>query len=368
MVDEGGGIGDLTFDEPLAQGDSVVVDSWVRDYSLDGRSLTANELRAAGADYPGWTDRYLQGARQALSGERVAAEARRIERRFDDPYDRALEVQRILREMDYTTDMRGVCRADETIPECVLRSERGFCQHYATTGAMLLRAMGIPSQIVTGYLPGDRVDGVWVVEQAAYHNWVEAYFPGYGWVRFDPTPRDEFGLTPTALPDGPARTPEPELVTPSSQPDDTETFAPEETLEPLPPDETSPGSAGGVGGALLVGGSLAVLLVLVGGILFIRFRRLGEVDGSAAYRGIVSLATRLGRGPHPAQTELEYAEQLSESLPDVRGDIYLVAAARVETAYGRRRVEGEGRGALRRAYGRVRVALLRLSLRWRRRA
>ena len=123
-----------------------------------------------------------------------------------------------------------------------------------------------------------------------------------------------------------------------------------------------------MGGALLVGGSLAVLLVLVGGILFIRFRRLGEADGSAAYRGIVSLATRLGRGPHPAQTELEYAEQLSESLPDVRGDIYLVAAARVETAYGRRRVEGEGRGALRRAYGRVRVALLRLSLRWRRRA
>ncbi len=368
VVDEGGGIGDLIFEDPLALGDSVEVDSWVRDYSPDSHSLTANELRAAGDDYPGWTDRYLQGADQALAGERVSAEARRIERRFDDPYDRALEVQRSLREMEYTTDMRGVCGADETIPECVLRSQRGFCQHYATTMAMLLRAMGIPSRIVTGYLPGERVDEVWVVDQAAYHNWVEAYFPSYGWVRFDPTPRDEFGITPTALPDGPLRTPQPELVAPTSQPDDIETIAPEETAEPLLPDETSPGSAGGMGGPLLVGGSLAVLLVLVSSILFLRFRRLGEPDGSVAYRGIVSLATRLGRGPNPAQTELEYAEQLSESLPSVRDDIYLVAGARVQSAYGRRRVESEGQGALRRAYGRVRTALLRLSLRWRQRS
>jgi len=104
-------------------------------------------------------------------------------------------------------------------------------------------------------------------------------------------------------------------------------------------------------------------MLLLVGVLLMRFRRLGEPDGSVAYRGIVSLATRLGHGPHPAQTELEYAERLSEAIPDVRDDLYLVAGARVESAYGRRSVEPEEQGALRRAYGRVRMALLRFLLR-----
>ena len=97
-----------------------------------------------------------------------------------------------------------------------------------------------------------------------------------------------------------------------------------------------------------------------------RLRRLSEVDGSVAYRGIVSLATRLGHGPHPAQTEYEYAGTLSDTIPSVRDDIYLVAGARVERVYAQRPVEGELRRSLRRAYARVRTALLRLALRWRR--
>ena len=91
--------------------------------------------------------------------------------------------------------------------------------------------------------------------------------------------------------------------------------------------------------------------------------RADEADGAVAYRGIVRLATRLGYGPHPAQTEYEYAGSLSRSLPGVRDDIYLVAGARVEKVYAQRPVEGERRDALRRAYARIRSALLRLYLR-----
>ena len=81
---------------------------------------------------------------------------------------------------------------------------------------------------------------------------------------------------------------------------------------------------------------------------------------------IVSLATRLGHGPHPAQTEYEYAGTLSDTIPSVRDEIYLVAGARVERVYAQRPVEGMLRGSLRRAYARVRTALLRLYLRRRR--
>ncbi len=361
IVDEGNGIGDMLYRGPLEVGESVVIDSWVRDYSRDGDSLTARDLQEADEDYPDWTDRYLQGADEATSGARIGREARRIEGRFDNAYDRALESQRLLRDMTYTTDMRGICGPDEPIPECVLRTQQGFCQHYATTMAMLLRAMGIPSRVVTGYLPGERIDEEWVVEQAAYHNWVEAYFPGYGWVRFEPTPRDEYSLTPTRLPAGPSATDDPGDPRPTEPPFELPTFEPDQTPEPLGAGTIDEGPPAGPLLPLLAGGLLLLTMVaLASALLLVRLRRLSEADGGLAYRGVVSMATRLGHGPHPAQTEYEYAGSLSKAVPGVRDEIYVVVGARVESAYGRRSVTGEQQGALRRAYARIRTALLRL--------
>ena len=111
--------------------------------------------------------------------------------------------------------------------------------------------------------------------------------------------------------------------------------------------------------AAIIGLFATVLSVL----LLFRLRRLPEGDDSLAYRGIVSLATRLGYGPHPSQTEYEYADTLSEVIPTVRDDLHVVADARVETAYGQRKIGSERKGVLRSAYARIRTALLRLSLR-----
>ncbi len=218
VIDKGGGVGDVVFMEPLEAGDSVVVEAMVRDYRTDEGSLTSDALREAGEDYPDWTDRYLQGTGAAVSGRRVMREARRIEDGSKNPYDRAVEAQDFLRSMTYQTDMRGVCDPDDPVPECVLKSRQGFCQHYATTMVMLLRNMGIPARIITGYLSGERDGDTWVVDQAAYHNWVEAYFPGYGWVRFDPTPRDEYGSSPTAFGSDPAATTDREGDRPPDRP------------------------------------------------------------------------------------------------------------------------------------------------------
>jgi hypothetical protein len=111
---------------------------------------------------------------------------------------------------------------------------------------------------------------------------------------------------------------------------------------------------------------MALLLTLLSVVLLFRLRRLPGDDDGLAYRGVVSLATRLGYGPHPSQTEYEYAGTLSEAIPTVRHELYVVADARVETAYGQRRLDAARRGSLRRAYARIRTALLRLSLRRRR--
>lgn len=69
-------------------------------------------------------------------------------------------------------------------------SKEGYCEQFATSMVMLLRAAGIPSRLVTGFLEGEwnELGNYFIVRQQDAHSWVEAYIEGTGWVRFDPTP------------------------------------------------------------------------------------------------------------------------------------------------------------------------------------
>lgn len=65
----------------------------------------------------------------------------------------------------------------------------GFCEHYAASLVIILRTLGIPSRIVTGYQGSDPtlVDGYYVVRQSHAHAWAEYWQAGHGWIRIDPT-------------------------------------------------------------------------------------------------------------------------------------------------------------------------------------
>ena len=65
----------------------------------------------------------------------------------------------------------------------------GFCEHMASSFAVLMRAAGIPARVVTGYQGGERntVDDYWVLRQSDAHAWTEVWLPGQGWLRVDPT-------------------------------------------------------------------------------------------------------------------------------------------------------------------------------------
>ncbi|MBI4259364.1 MAG: transglutaminase domain-containing protein [Actinobacteria bacterium] len=70
------------------------------------------------------------------------------------------------------------------------RTRRGFCQQFAGSMAVLLRALGIPSRVAVGFVAGARspADGLYHVTSDDAHSWVEVYFPGQGWLAFEPTP------------------------------------------------------------------------------------------------------------------------------------------------------------------------------------
>ncbi len=365
IIDGGRGMSDIRWRTPPAVGARVDLAASVLDYRPGG-GITAQALRAADGGDPAWvTERYLQGrGNQRINGPEVRAFIESIGEQ-GSRYDDALAVQDAFLSGDYAYRTQVDCDDFRSIPECVLAKREGFCTHYATTMVMVLREMGIPSRFITGYLPGESEDGgeSWTVPQAALHNWVEVYFPRYGWIRFDPTPGRGFGQEPTRLPD------EQPAATPDSGKDSNLDQATEEPTPAASPaaglldGEPRTGRRGGRRTLLIGLGALAALvLAVIAALLLFRLRRLPDGDGSLAYRGIVHLATRLGRGPHPAQTEYEYVDALSETMPSVRDDLYLVAGARVESAYGRGSLDERSRARLRRAYARVRTALVRLLL------
>jgi len=72
----------------------------------------------------------------------------------------------------------------------VTRTQSGYCQHFAGAMALMLRYLGVPARVAAGFSSGqfDKSKGQWVVTDHDAHEWVEAWFQGWGWVPFDPTP------------------------------------------------------------------------------------------------------------------------------------------------------------------------------------
>jgi hypothetical protein len=349
-------------------GDPYTVTALVRDFGdNDPRGLTINKLRAAGKAYPtAIRERYLDvppgaigsAARQLM--EDILAEVPDPE----NPYDVASTMVDYLQDADnftYDTDVRNLACEGLSTVECFASFRKGYCQYYASTMAILLRDQGIPTRLAAGFLPGKRDTVYETVRFNGAHAWVEVYFPGYGWVEFDPTGGEVSQAEP--LPTG---EPVPSQAPTSIVPPDFDPLGGGELEgEPVPGGGTGVPfvNGNGSGGAFIVVAFL--LAIIVGSIVFMVWRRgpRGEVTPDRAYASLTRLAARFGYAPRANQTVYEYAGALSEALPQSRPEIQTVAQAKVEVAYGRRMLGEERAAALREASRRLRVGLLRLLFR-----
>ena len=77
----------------------------------------------------------------------------------------------------------------DSVDDFLFDTKKGFCEHYASAFAALMRAGGVPARVVTGYQGGsyNRFAGYWIVRQSDAHAWTEIWIDGRGWVRADPT-------------------------------------------------------------------------------------------------------------------------------------------------------------------------------------
>ena len=123
---------------------------------------------------------------------RIAELARYTVRGLDDDTDRAAAVARYLRRSyGYTLELPSHEVADP-LAYFLFTRRKGHCEYFASAMAVMLRTLGIPSRLVTGFQNGifNPMTGLYVIRASDAHSWVEAWLPGRGWVTFDPTPPD----------------------------------------------------------------------------------------------------------------------------------------------------------------------------------
>jgi len=159
-------------------------------YSVTSQAprLVADERIASILAYPdSIRSHYLQ---VPVGSEQVAGLAYRVSQQATTPFERTLAIQQHLLE-----NYRYSLEADTTtlshpLEEFLFTRKTGYCEHYATAMVVMLRAVGIPARLVTGFLATEwnEYGSYFTVRQRDAHAWVEVYFPHSGWITMDPTP------------------------------------------------------------------------------------------------------------------------------------------------------------------------------------
>jgi transglutaminase-like putative cysteine protease len=132
--------------------------------------------------------------RQALAlpardNPRARALAERWAAEHADPADRVDAALQMFRAQPFAYTLTPPKLDRDPVDEFLFDTRRGFCEHYASAFAMLMRAAGVPARVVTGYQGGEfnPLGGYLLVRQSDAHAWTEVWLAGRGWVRVDPT-------------------------------------------------------------------------------------------------------------------------------------------------------------------------------------
>lgn len=150
------------------------------------------QLRKAGLVYPPQVSgRYLQLPTLDPRIARLAAQVAGT----GTNYDKAAAVEQYLKTRFGYTLQLPQNDVEDPLAQFLFERKRGHCEYFASSMAVMLRYLGIPSRVVNGFRSDEFNDltGNYVVRAKDAHAWVEAYFPGYGWQSFDPTPSGNAG-------------------------------------------------------------------------------------------------------------------------------------------------------------------------------
>ncbi|MEX0800939.1 MAG: transglutaminase domain-containing protein [Dehalococcoidia bacterium] len=355
----------LAPEERIEEGESYSIVGLVSDIEPD-------QLRRSGATYPQWVrNTYLslpddvpQRVRD-LAGEVAGGLT-------TSNYDRVKAVETYLRDFPVGFDVGDTPPGRDTVDYFLFESREGYFDYHASAMVVLLRALEIPSRLAVGFVVDteslDAKNGAQVVRDKNAYAWVEVYFPGQGWVEFNPSPDRPAELGPRELELGVDLPPQGL----SDIPDIPVSIGP---VFPITDDPTAGGSGGSGASGFSPGPALWIALgafgvlagVAVTGALSWRRSLAGLPQSQQMWEKTVRLASWAGHPPAPGQTPVAFARDLARRHRDVP-HIDDLAGAYSRSRFGHKDSDPEEAGRLERVWRNLRGPLIGEVLRrpWRR--
>lgn len=281
---------------------------------------SADDLSGAGTRYPGWVSQRYLSLPDSITPRTVEL-ARTVTASSSDPYEQARAIESYLRNtIVYDESVAAPPDGEDIVDYVLFERQRGYCEYYASAMAVMLRTLGVPARVVVGFFPGDYDDaqGGYVYLQRNAHAWVEVFFPGYGWIQFEPTSSQpllgEGDTEETAL----------STTTPFEDPNATQAIS---TPDPLPDElgtpaapmlastderDGTPWAFPAAVAALLLGGAMLT------GWAFWALPLRGLSPTAALYKRVMTLGRLVGLRAAPSATPREFGQSFSEAVPPAR--------------------------------------------------
>ena len=325
---------------------------------------TPVQLRLADSEYPAWVlERYIQLPPKLP--QRVRDLASNVTGGEAAPYDKAKALEQYLKSnFDYNLRVNPPPFDADGVDHFLFTLEQGYSEYFASTMAVMLRSVGVPARLAVGYTTGDRVgeEQIYSVTDSHSHAWVEVYFPGFGWIPFEPTPGEAL---PGASRPG-AESPE----APAGNRADIELFdqdcfdgfgicGEEEQLL------AAAGRSNNDRGSSFLGlwpwllGALGGLAAAVGAIRWF-WKRFMAAPGSpvVAFQRMTALASLASSGPADFQTPYQFGYQLQQVLPAHETPVSIIVTSYVRSRYGNKTPTASEQLSLAEAWQTLRLPML----------
>ncbi len=325
----------------------TVTSSYQSPSSAQLAAVAGGYPSAIGATYLDLPDTLPQNIRDLA--ERITADA-------TTPYEKVAAIDAYLSKLKYDTSIPAPPQGEDGVEYFLFQEKAGFCTYFASSMAVMLRAVGVPSRLVVGYLPGEAgpQPGEYILRDKYYHAWPQAWFQGYGWVDLEATPSSTEGSggSQVSLPQPFVEPPDTTTANPGNiVPFDFRSFLPSGSSQggqdqSQPAASTTHGKlpfADQLGIAMLVliaAGFLLLMVTVPASVMRAAFGRwLWHVDRKAVavetFQKMGRLAALARLGPAASQTPSEYAAALGAVMPERAEALSTITDAYVNARFGR---------------------------------
>lgn len=297
-------------------------------------SFTAGDLMAVTGDYSDWVvERYLQ--LPATFPMHIKTLSTDLTRTAVTPYEKLVAIKTYLNRFQYDQKAVAPSKTEDGVAMFLYSTKKGNCLSFSSAMVVMLRSVGIPARLCTGYLHGDLDEktGKYIVRSRHYHAWAEVYFPGYGWVEFETTPESGVSAGVDTADDNASFVFTDELP---SWMQEEDPYGDEDWMVPgnyIPVRHDSK-----IWIFFVVVGALIFIVISARAIFNIWIGQLKRIKNpSEAYARMCQLASMNKAGPTPHETPLEYSMRLATVLPGYDDYITDITQAYMNIKYSPRK-------------------------------